>query len=270
MTISAPPASIRRVRANGADVRVSVRGEGAPLLLLMGIGAPLELWNRLESELAPRGRQLIAIDLPGTGASPAVLPPKRMRGLVRIATDVLDHLGHTQVDVLGVSFGGGVAQEFARRAPERTRRLVLAATSTGGISVPARPSVLIHLATPLRYLREPYGNRIIGDLYGGRVRTDPDVRNELKVRLLLPPTAVGYLGQLTAAAGWTSVHWLHRIKVPTLVMFGDDDPIIPSVNARILAALIPDARLHIMRGGGHLFLLDSAAESAEVIHEFLS
>ena len=148
--------------------------------MFMGIGAPLELWEPFEREIARYGRQLVAIDLPGTGGSAAVLPPLRMRGLVALALAVLDELGVDQVDVLGVSFGGAVAQEFAHRAPARTRRLVLAATSTGMLGVPAGPTVLIHLATPLRYWRRDYARRIVGDIYGGRSRTDPWAHRELR------------------------------------------------------------------------------------------
>jgi poly(3-hydroxyalkanoate) depolymerase len=259
---------MRRCRAHGADVRVSVRGDGPPLLLFTGIGAPLEMWERFERAMVPRGRRLIGIDLPGTGASPAVLPPIRMRGLVRVALDVLDQLGHQRVDVLGVSFGGAVAQEFALRAPDRTRRLVLAATSTGTLSVPASPRVLVTLATPLRYRRTAYAERITSDLYGGRSR-DPGAHSALRARFERPPSALGYVGQLWAGLGWTSLPWLSRLAVPTLVMTGDDDPIIPAVNGRILARLLPDARLHVVEGGGHLFLLDDAEASAEVIDEFL-
>jgi poly(3-hydroxyoctanoate) depolymerase len=265
-----PPTTLRRLRAHGAEVRVSVRGDGPPLLMFMGIGAPLELWEPFVREMSRYGRRLVAIDLPGTGGSPAALPPLRMRGLVAVALAVLDELGLDQVDVLGVSYGGAVAQEFAHRAPSRTRRLVLAATSTGMLSIPARPSVLIHLATPLRYWHRDYARRIVGDIYGGRSRTDPWAHRELSARFDRPPTAAGYIGQLWAALGWTSVPWLPRLSVPTLVMTGDDDPIIPTVNGRILARLIPGARLHVVRGGGHLFLLEGAAGSAAVVDEFLS
>ena len=264
-----PPATLRHIRAHGTDVRVSIRGDGPVLLLFMGIGAPLELWAPFEREIARYGRRLVAIDLPGTGGSAAVLPPLRMRGLVALALAVLDELGLDQVDVLGLSYGGAVAQEFAHRAPARTRRLVLAATSTGMLSVPAGPRVLVHLATPLRYWRRDYARRIVGDIYGGRSRTEPWAHRELSARFDRPPTAAGYLGQLVASIGWTSVTWLPRLSVPTLVMTGDDDPIIPTVNGRILASLIPGARLYVVRGGGHLFLLEEAAASAAVIDEFL-
>jgi len=263
------PAVIRRMTAAGADVRVSVRGEGPPLLLFMGIGASIDMWERFELAMVPRGRQLIAIDLPGAGASPAMLPPKRLRGLVRLAVDVLDQLDIDRVDVLGVSFGGAVAQEFALRARRRTRRLVLCATSPGVLMVPAHPSVLVHLSTPLRYWRAGYAARIIGDIYGGKARTDPSIHEELKARFERPPTAIGYLGQLWAAWGWSSLPWLHLLKMPTLVLTGDDDPIIPVVNGRILARLIPHATLHVLPDAGHLFLLDDADGSAELVDDFL-
>lgn len=264
-----PPSVLHHLRVGRADLRVSVTGEGPPLLLFMGIGASLEMWGAFARELAARGRTLIAIDLPGTGGSPAVLPPMRMAGLVRVATAVLDRLGHDRVDVLGVSFGGGVAQEFARRAPHRTRRLVLAASSIGALGVPAHPRVLIHLMTPFRYWSNTYARRILPDVYGGRARTDAAFHAEMTSRFERPPSMVGYVGQLWAGYGWTSLTWLHRIGVPTLVMAGDDDPIIPTANASILTRLLPDSRLHVVRGGGHLFLLEEAAECADIVDRFL-
>lgn len=235
----------------------------------MGIGASLDMWQRFEDAMVPLGRQLIAVDLPGAGASPAVLPPMRVRTLVKVAVGVLDHLGHDRVDVLGISFGGAVAQGFAHHAPHRTRRLVLCATCPGVLMVPARPSVLVHLSTPLRYWQSDYAKRIIGDLYGGRSRRDPSLHHDLDIRFERPPTALGYLGQLYAVWGWSSLPWLWLLHVPTLVMTGDDDPIIPIANGRVLASLIPGARLHIVEGGGHLFLLEEPVESARVVDAFL-
>ncbi|UUZ61130.1 alpha/beta fold hydrolase [Nocardioides sp. B-3] len=103
---------------NGARVRVSERGEGRPLLLVMGIGGSLDMWRGLEAELVPRGYRTISFDLPGAGGSPPVLPPLRMPGPARIAVAVLDALGLSEVDVPGVSFGGGAV---AQRSPARRR-----------------------------------------------------------------------------------------------------------------------------------------------------
>ena len=81
---------------------------------------------------------------------------------------------------------------------------------------------------------------------------------------------VGYLAQLYAITGWSSLRWLDRISAPTLVLAGDDDPLVPLRNARLLAARIPYARLDVRRGAGHLWVLDHAAQSAPIVDGFLS
>jgi poly(3-hydroxyalkanoate) depolymerase len=181
---------------------------------------------------------------------------------------VLDRLGVEQVDVLGVSLGGGIAQQLAYQSPARVRRLVLAATSPGAISVPGRPSALLALMSRRRYVDPAYYRRVAPNLYGGQSRRDPD--SSAAVRFEHPPSLSGYAHQLYAGLGWTSMFWLHRITAPTLVLAGDDDPIVPVSNGRLLAARIPDARLHVVRGGGHLFLLEQPNELGPVIAEFLA
>jgi pimeloyl-ACP methyl ester carboxylesterase len=86
---------------------------------------------------------------------------------------------------------------------------------------------------------------------------------------LQAPSLASYLAQLFAVAGWSSLSWLHTLPQPTLVLAGDDDPIVPMINARILAWRIPDASLHVVRGGGHLFVLERPAAVAEVVTGFL-
>ena len=138
-------------RVDGHLLRVSVGGEGPPILLIMGLGGNIEMWAPLERELHDRGFQTIAYDASGTGHSPPRLVPLRPHGLARQAAHLLDSLGLPDVDVLGVSFGGGVAQELAVRNPHRVRRLVLASTACGLGGVPGTPLALGLLATPLRY-----------------------------------------------------------------------------------------------------------------------
>ncbi|WP_051807413.1 alpha/beta fold hydrolase [Actinoplanes subtropicus] len=83
------------------------------------------------------------------------------------------------------------------------------------------------------------------------------------------PSTAGYLAQLNAIGGWTSLPWLRRLPQPTLVIAGDDDPIVPLANGRLLSRLIPGARLHVVPGGGHLFLLERSAETAAAVADFL-
>lgn len=225
------------------------------------------MWRPLERVLNPFGIRTIAYDAPGTGGSTAYRLPRRFSALARTTERVLDGLGIGRVDVLGVSFGGGVAQQLAYQSPMRVRRMVLAATSPGAISVPGRPRVLLPLMTRRRYVDPDYYRRIAPQVFGGASRRDPDKPAE--ARFEKPPSLAGYANQLYAGVGWTSMLWLHRITAPTLVLAGDDDPIVPAANGRLLASRIPGARLHIVRGGGHLFLLEQADEVGPVIAEFL-
>jgi pimeloyl-ACP methyl ester carboxylesterase len=137
----------------GADrlrLRTAVRGSGRPLLLITGLGASLDLGAPFERELAARGLQTISFDAPGTGQSTAYTWPRRMPGIARTAERMLDALGYRQVDVLGASLGGVIAQQFAHQAPHRVRRLVLAATGPGLGGIPGSPRALLALATPRR------------------------------------------------------------------------------------------------------------------------
>jgi poly(3-hydroxyalkanoate) depolymerase len=262
---------LRYVEVDGVRLRVGIRGTGQPLLLLMGIGANLEMWAPFEEALDRDAVQTITVDSPGIGGSTPYRWPRRMPGLARTMAELIEALGYAQVDVLGVSFGGVLAQQLARIAPDRVRRLVLAATGPGLGGVPGSPRVLWRMATPRRYRQPDYFRRIAGDLYGGGARQDPDiVLGGSLARFTHPPSVAGYLAQLYAITGWSSVPWLRTLRQPTLVLSGDDDPIVPLVNGKILAHLIPRARLHVVPGGGHLFLLERPVESAEVVSGFIT
>jgi poly(3-hydroxyalkanoate) depolymerase len=258
------------VEVDGRLLRVSIRGDGPPLLLVMGLGGNIEMWGPLERALNARGIQTIAYDASGTGHSPARLVPQRMPGLARQAGHLLDALGHPHADVLGVSFGGAVAQELALGNPHRVRRLVLASTACGLGGVPGGPIALSLLATLLRYYSPAFLRLTAGVLYGPTITPRDDLlREQISARRARPPTLWGYASQLIAGAAWTSLPWLGRIAAPTLVLAGDRDPIVPPRNARILARRIPSARLEIVRGAGHLLVIDRAEHCAAIIAGFL-
>ena len=264
---SGPAAKIEYIDVDGVTLRVAIRaGRGTPLLLFNGIGANLELVLPFIDALA--GREAIVFDMPGVGRSPLWLIPRRFSGIATLTDSLLDRLGYGIVDVAGVSWGGAVAQQFARQYAERTRRLILAATSAGAISVPGRPSALLKMTTPRRYLSPTYMQRAAADIYGGEVRERPDLIAAHTTRVI-PPQVLGYIYQLLAGVGWTSIYWLHKLKQPTLVLAGSDDPLVPPVNARILSLLIPNNRLHIVPGGGHLFMLHCLDQVVPVIQDFL-
>src|SRR5215471_11068923 len=252
----------------GQVLRVGVRRGDAtrpPLLMFNGIGANIELLEPFLDALA--GPAAIIFDVPGVGGSPAPRLPYRPSTLARLSAQLLDQLEYAQVDVLGVSWGGALAQQFAYQQRARCRRLVLAATSPGHLMVPGKPTVLLKLATPRRYRDPDYMKRVAGDIYGGALRGSSElVRKHL--RHVRWSSDYGYYLQLLAGFGWSSLPWLHALAQPTLVMAGTDDPIVPVANGRTLASLIPDARL-VTIDDGHLFLVTSPGTSAAMISQFL-
>jgi poly(3-hydroxyoctanoate) depolymerase len=272
--VSVPSRDIRFVDVDGVRLRICVSGEAGsapPLLLITGIGASLDLAAPFERELNRRGVRTISYDAPGVGESTSYAWPRRMPGVARTAERLLDALGHDRVDVFGVSLGGVIAQQLARQAPARVRRLVLAATGPGLGGVPGSPRVLWALATPRRYYQPDYYRRIAADIYGGTARRDPDaLLHGSLARFTHRPTVRGYAAQMYSIAGWTSVPWLCRLRQPTLVLAGDDDPIVPLINGRILAWLIPDSHLQVIPGGGHLFVLEHPDAIAAQVNDFLA
>jgi len=253
---------------DGTRLRISVQGRGRPLLLLNGIGAAFELLAPFRQAL--QATETIAIDMPGTGGSRAMGLPYPLRTFAGLANRALDLLGYADVDVLGVSWGGVLAQEFARRHVDRVRKLVLAATSPGWLSVPGRPSALWALMTPRRYYSPSYFEKVAPVIYGGAARTNPRLLLEHgHLRFIRPPSVRGYFYQILAGWGWSSLPWLRTIDRPALVLAADDDPIVPLTNGRLIARLLPNARLHVVRDGGHLFLITHADEMAQLVEEFL-
>ena len=258
----------RLVRVAGLSLHVRETGDGHPVLLVNGIGAHSGMWRPLERAV-PDAR-LIGFDAPGSGRSDTPLMPLTLDRLAGVAEALLDRLGHDRADVLGYSFGGIVAQRLAHRAPARVRRLVLAATTPGWGGVPGSLLALIRMSTPLRYYWPWYYESIVGDLMGGRARFDREfVRRQSEARRGRPPNPLGYAWQVAALAGDPgTLPWLHTLRQPTLVIAGDDDPVLPLANSLLLAHRIPIARLVVVPDG-HLLLFDSAGPALPVIRDFL-
>ena len=262
---------VRQISIRGQSLRVAVRhGHGTagrpPLLLFNGVGANWELAKPFLDALTDT--TAIIFDVPGVGGSPPPAVPYRPSTLARLAADLVAELNFSEIDVAGVSWGGGIAQQFAHQYSTLCRRLVLAATSPGAIMVPARPSVLWKMATPRRYTDKDYMDRVAPEIYGGAFRENPSLIGS-HASAMHGARNLGYFYQLLAMTGWTSLPWLWSLPQPTLVLMGSDDPLVPVINGRILSRLIPNATLRLI-DDGHLSMVTRPGETAATIEAFLA
>lgn len=259
------------VKVLGHSIRVSHRPgadpDQPPLVLLNGIGARLELLAPFVDHL-DAAIPVISFDIPGVGGSPGPWTPYRFPGLATMVRRLVRRTGYARADVLGISWGGGLAQQVAWQHPRFCRRVVLCATATGSLMVPASPRVLSKMLTPQRYRDPGHAARIAPQIYGGAMRDRPESAGRVLGTIEGDGSRWGYANQLLAGAGWTSLPLLPFIRQRTLLLAGDDDPIIPLANARIMSALLPRCETHVY-ADGHLGLVTSAAELGPLVSRFL-
>ena len=234
-----------------------------PLLFFNGIGANIEAVAPLAETLTDRG--FIMFDMPGTGESPDPVLPYNPFTMSSTAASVLDRFGLEAVDVMGMSWGGAIAQQFALQYASRVRRVVLAATSPGMLMIPGNPAMLLQMADPFSGLNAMLRNEYLLALENA----DETRRARHSIGNITAPSSTGYFYQLMALTGWTSLPALPFLDKPVLVMMGENDPIVPLANGRLLAGAIPDARLEVFEGAGHLFLMTQPERAIGLLREFL-
>lgn len=253
----------------GARIYWEEHGAGDPLLLIMGLGATLEWWQRLVPVLAPRYRTIV-YDNRGVGRSDVPPGPYAIPAMADDAAAVLDAAGLASAHVFGASMGGMVAQELALNHPSRVRSLILGCTACGGPeSVPAEKEARTALGarstmTPedAMWAMAPY----IFDVSTPRER----VAEDIALRLAAKVTNDGYFAQLQGIRAWTGTHdRLAGIAMPTLVIHGETDQLVPSENGRVIARAIPGARLVMIPRASHMFFTDQLEASSEAILSFL-
>jgi len=242
--------------------RASKKTTNLPILFFNGIGANIEAMAPMAEMLDDR--DFITFDMPGIGGSPDPVVPYNAILMARIAALLLDRFDMPLVDVMGVSWGGAMAQQFALQNNARTNKLILAATSAGMLMVPGNPAALVKMADPRRYIDPDFMAKHFKTLYGGMVGNKSE-----HIGRITPPSKTGYFYQLMAMMGWTSAPFLPFLKTETLIMMGDDDQIVPLANGKFLNFLIPNSALFVVENGGHLFLLSHVEQSISAIRAFL-
>jgi 3-oxoadipate enol-lactonase len=255
--------------SGGARIYWETRGEGAPILLILGLGAVLEQWHRLEPALSSRF-QTILFDNRGLGRSDAPPGPYSIECMADDAAAVLEAAGVSRAHVLGMSMGGMIAQELVLRRPGLVRSLVLACTTCGGTAgVLASPEVRASLNPNPALSRDQIFWLTTEFIYAADTPRAA-LAADLAARLRGRRTLEGYVGQLGAVKAWKGTYdRLHGVGVPTLVIHGDVDRLIPPDNGRILARSIPGARLVMLSGAAHIFLTDRFEPARDAIVSFL-
>lgn len=263
--------NIKTINVKGQMIRVGIRpGKPhlTPLLICNGIGASMELVFSFVEQLHP-DLEVIAFDVPGVGGSPSPMFPYTFEGMARTVDHMLDSLEYEKVCVIGVSWGGFLAQQFARDYPKRCKKLILAATSCGIGMVMPSPKVLTLMASPLRYTNPNHMAKIAPDIYGGAFRRNQELCTAYASKMKAKNSPLGYYYQTTAVYFWSSMFWLHELTQPTLVLAGNDDPLIPLINMKFIARQIPGAELHVF-DDGHLFIVTAAEATARLVNRFLN
>lgn len=256
--------------ARNGDVRIywEEEGSGEPLLLIMGLGYPLDMWHRVRPLLTQRFR-VIMFDNRGVGRSDVPEPGYALADMASDAVAVLDAAGVGNAHVLGVSMGGYIAQNLALDHPERVSSLILGCTACGGPNaVFAEPEVLEALTT--RGSMEPAeGVRVMIPFIYDDGTPREAVEEDLEIRLRTFPTEKGYVGQLQAIMGLATWERLDQIDVPTLVVHGRNDRLVPHANGEDIARRIPNARLVSLPNASHIFFTDQPAAATAALNGFL-
>ena len=254
---------------DGVRIRWESSGSGEPVLLIPGLGYPLEMWHRVAPALAERYR-VITFDNRGAGRSDVPPGPYRYADMAADAVAVLDAAGVDVAHVHGTSMGGAIAQQLVHDHPGRVGSLILSATWCGGETFhPAEPEVyeiLVRRAS----LPPEEGIRVMLPYIYDPATPPERIEEDLVIRLAHYPSKEGYLAQNAAASGWDSRAWLGDVRVPVLVLHGESDRLVNPANAGEIASRIPGARLVMLAGASHLFMSDRPEEANRIVLEFLA
>jgi 3-oxoadipate enol-lactonase len=258
-----------KLRVAGTELAYDVTGAGPVLLLLHAFPLGLAMWDEQVHALAD-GRQLVRFDARGFGGSP---PGDGLLTMERIADDavgVLDRLGVPSAVVAGLSMGGYAALALARRHPDRIRALVLADTRSGADSPEAKAARAAQAERVRREGARAIADAVLPKLLGATShRERPDL--VARVRSLIeanPPRGIAdALAGLAARADSTPA--LREIRVPTLVVVGDEDAITPLAEAEALQRGIQGSRLAVVPRAGHLSNMENPAEFNRHVRSFL-
>lgn len=255
---------------NGIRIYHEVYGQGEPILLIMGLGGSTLGWQSQIPTLSQHLR-VVAYDNRDAGRSDTVEAEYSIADMADDAAGLLDHLSTASAHVYGVSMGGMIAQELALRHPRRVRGLVLGCTSPCLLAMPPSEKAVRDVTEAAELpLREAFERNIwtgYSDSYLAANKDDLWLRAQVEAGLQTPLEA--WRRQYAAATKFDARERVGQIRAPTLIMTGDQDPLVPPENSRFLAEHIPGARLAVFPEGRHSFNVEFEEESNSAVLNFV-
>ncbi|HEV2118268.1 MAG TPA: alpha/beta fold hydrolase [Terriglobales bacterium] len=256
------------VENRGAKIYWDQQGGGIPVLLIMGLGYPSDLWHRTRPMLCARYRTIV-LDNRGVGRSDAPPGPYSMAMMAEDARAVLDAAVADRAHIFGVSMGGMIAQEFALQYPKRVRSLILGCTQAGGFhAVRAAPDVLMALLSRPNLTPDQAEEVFIPILYDPATSRER-IEEDMVILRNWPPSPAAFVAQLQAIVAWEAYSRLPEIAAPTLVIHGASDRLIPSGNGELIATRIAKSKLVIIPRAGHMLATDQPEATHRALGEFL-
>jgi 3-oxoadipate enol-lactonase len=260
------------ISANDIELYYEIHGSGEPLLLIMGLSHNSLSWKRSLPPLAEHF-QVILFDNRGTGRSSKPETPYSIELMAEDARAVLDAAGVESAHVYGISMGGMIAQRLAIAHPARVRSLVLGCTTSGGANH-VQPPPEVGMAMLSRASASPVEAAwaAVPILYSeGFIQKNRDaIEEDIRTRLQIPTPAHCYMLQLQACLAHDTYDELNRISVPTLVIHGDADLLVPFENGVTLNEKINGAEFFKVPGAGHLYVTEAQDEVNQRVLEFLT
>ena len=263
-----------KITTNNIELYYEIHGAGHPLVLISGLGYPLWQWHKMVPFLAEHF-QVITFDNRGVGQSDKPAGPYTAQMLAADTAGLLDALGIEQAIIAGHSMGGFIAQAMALDFPQKVAKLILCSTNFGG------PHHVPVTAEAMKVLTDVTSDALTRFKNGLAVSTAPDwseknpemIEEWIKWRVANPIDPAPYQAQMAIGFGLMPEaaafeNKLERLNVPTLILFGAHDKVVPPENASLLAEKISGSKVVILSNAGHFFPIEVAEAASRTITDF--
>jgi 3-oxoadipate enol-lactonase len=266
--------TMAETEVNGINIHYRMRGEGEPLLLIMGLAANADWWDEDFLQRLAERYQVVTFDNRGAGRSDKPEGPYLIPLMASDTVGLMDHLGWESANILGASMGGMIAQEIACTYPDRVRRLVLMCTNCGGKEqVLAGPEVFAALSMPREELSdEEIAKASLGLLFP-KEYIESNLKlmeEEIEMMLTAPIEPRCFEAQIAGMRQWSIYPRLCELNKPTMIITGGQDILIPPENSRILADAIQNSRLVEIPEAAHKIATMFPQEVARAVLNFLA